>query len=205
MPTILHNLLATTELHEPKDVATAASGKTYVADGAGSGDWKGLVMYGWEDYNNALSSQALTSGVWTNLLNDGAGTFTNTAYKLQGSTGVWDTTANEFDWAAGGASVGDFIELRLDIAVTVNTNNDDFELRMDMAVGGASPFTLPIDQRNIDIAGSQSVIRYVSFYIGSTDVLNNPGTLSIKANTAGDSVLVNGWLVRIVPRVGGYV
>jgi len=39
MPTIQHSALTTTDLHEPKGVATATAGQMYVADGAGSGAW----------------------------------------------------------------------------------------------------------------------------------------------------------------------
>lgn len=35
----LHKDLTGAELHEPKGVASAASGTVYVADGSGSGDW----------------------------------------------------------------------------------------------------------------------------------------------------------------------
>jgi len=35
-----HNTLTDPELHEPKDVASASDGQFYIADGAGSGDWR---------------------------------------------------------------------------------------------------------------------------------------------------------------------
>lgn len=37
--TIQHNLITDPNIHEPKGVSSAAIGKVYVADGAGSGDW----------------------------------------------------------------------------------------------------------------------------------------------------------------------
>lgn len=39
MPTIQHNVLTTSDLHEPKGISTASAGDVYVADGAGSGTW----------------------------------------------------------------------------------------------------------------------------------------------------------------------
>jgi len=39
----LHNVLANAELHEDKDVSTAADGEVYFSDGAGSGDHSPLV------------------------------------------------------------------------------------------------------------------------------------------------------------------
>ncbi len=43
-----HSTLSDPNLHEPKGVSTAQSGKVYVADGAGSGDWvyPGNYLYG---------------------------------------------------------------------------------------------------------------------------------------------------------------
>ena len=39
MATIEHSTLTSSELHEPKGVASATAGEVYVADGSGSGDW----------------------------------------------------------------------------------------------------------------------------------------------------------------------
>jgi hypothetical protein len=38
--TIQHNLITDPDIHEPKGVATAASGKVYVSNGVGSGAWQ---------------------------------------------------------------------------------------------------------------------------------------------------------------------
>lgn len=43
--TIQHSAIPDAQLHEPKGVATAASGAIYVANGAGSGTWK-IPSYG---------------------------------------------------------------------------------------------------------------------------------------------------------------
>ena len=40
MANVNHSTLTDPYLHEPKGVATAASGDVYVADGAGSGTWE---------------------------------------------------------------------------------------------------------------------------------------------------------------------
>lgn len=42
MTTIAHSVLAGTEVHEPKGVASASLGQVYVADGNGSGNWAGI-------------------------------------------------------------------------------------------------------------------------------------------------------------------
>jgi hypothetical protein len=42
---IEHKLITDSDIHEPKGVATAASGKVYVSDGAASGSWSYQVDY----------------------------------------------------------------------------------------------------------------------------------------------------------------
>lgn len=201
MPTIQHSLLGNAELHEPKGVSAASEDQVYIADGAGSGTWGKLICNGWENIEHNGAAQALSNGVRTKVLNDAAGSLTNATYDLPNATGsVWDSTNNQFNWAAAGLEVGDQVVIRLDIEYTVDTNNDGFLLEMDFAVGGSFPFTLPLDERNIDAAGSQQVNRYISFYIGSSDVLNNPAEIYVTANSAGDSIDINGWFVRFEPR-----
>lgn len=228
MPTIQHSLLGNAELHEPKGVATASSNETYVADGtgsgawaepepkgatgaavdkvyvsdgAGSGAWKTIVTMGWEDVSHGGGSQALTASTRTKVLNDAAGAQTDDTYNLPGATGsVWDSTNSQFDWSAAGLEVGDTVDLRLDLDYTVNTGNDGFLLELDMAVGGTTPFTIPLDERNIDNAGTQQVVRFLSVYIGSSDVLDNPAEIYVTADSAGDSIEINGWYVKLEPR-----
>lgn len=192
------------QLHEPKGIASASDGDVLVADGAGSGLWMAPKHYGWETYNHGGGSQALTSGVATTLVNDGAGPQTLLTYQLPGSTGIWDVTTNQFDWAAGGCEVGDTVDIRFDFELTCNNSNDGFVTELNFAVGGITPFSLPIDDRNLDAAGSQRVMRFLSFYIGSADVLNNPTTISITADSTGDTVLVSGWYVRVHPITARY-
>ena len=40
-----HSSLTGADLHEPKGVASAASGKVYVANGSGSGNWRNQTMF----------------------------------------------------------------------------------------------------------------------------------------------------------------
>jgi hypothetical protein len=199
MPTVQHSALTAANLHEPKGADTAAVNKVYVSDGAGSGAWKTICSIGWEDISHNGAAQNLSSGVRTKLLNDQAGSQSDTTYILPSASSVWDSTNNQFDFAAAGLLVGDTVDLRIDMEYTVDTNNGGFLVEMDFAVGGSFPFTLPVDERNIDQAGSQQVQRYISVYIGSSDVLNNPAELYITANSANDSVDVNGFFVRMAP------
>jgi len=202
MSTINHNLLTSENLHEPKGVDTADIDKVYISDGAGSGSWLRYTTMGWEDYQHAGADQTgLASGVPTVVANDGAGVYSNTVGALPGSTGIWDTATSSFDFAAGNCKLGDTIDLRVDLTYTVSTNNDNMKLELKLAVGDPAEFSVTIDERNIDTAGSQSVMRFISFYIGSNAVLNNPGQITITPDSAGDDISVNGWYIRTIPLV----
>lgn len=195
-----HSVITDPNIHEPKGVASAAADKAYFSDGAASGSWKKIYTMGWEDYADTGGSQNLTSGSWVDLTNDGAGASTNTAYRLPGYGAIWDTTNNEFDFSGAGLAVGDVIGIRFDLDVTVNTANDGVKLGMDFSHGHANEFRLVLDDRNFDTAGTHQLTRYTEFYIGSSEVLNNPAKVVMYANSAGDSVVVNGWFVKVLPR-----
>lgn len=63
--TIQHNIITDPDIHEPKGVATATSGKVYKADGLGSGSW----VYPLTGLDTALDRQVFESdgsgsGTW---------------------------------------------------------------------------------------------------------------------------------------------
>jgi hypothetical protein len=199
-----HTIITDPYLHEPKGVASAAANKVYVSNGAGSGSWLSPYVMGWEDVADSGVTQNLTSGAWVDLTNDGNGLQTTSTYLIPGTTSAWDPIANEFNWADAGLGVGDTVDIRFDYDVTVNTNNDQVKLALDMAHGHANEFQLLIDARNIDTAGTVNVVRFVSIYMGSTEVVNNPTKVVMFADSAADSVVLNGFFVRYLPRLTVY-
>lgn len=206
MPTIQHNLLTGSELHEPKGISSATAEQVYVSDGAGGGVWRSLVVSGWENYDHSGGFVSLPVGVKTYLTNDAAGAQTDTSYALPGSTGIWDSVNSEFNWSAGGLEVGDLVIARFDLDYTVNSNNDGFLLEMDFGISGGTPlFTLPVRDKNVDIAGTQQFAPSFIFYIGSSLVLNNPAKVAITADSTGDGVQLNGFSLNVFPRTPRYV
>lgn len=200
MATIQHANIPDTDLHEPKGVVSAASKSTYVADGAGSGAWQQIYTQGFEDYSHAGGSQSLTAGAATKLLNDGAGASTNTAYRLPGYNASWNTTTNQFDWDEAGLVLGDTVDLRLDLTVTTSGSNDDLSVILNLAVGSGSPYSLTTNYNEWRVAGTYKFTTYCGVFMGNTNTLNFPAEVSVVAGTTGDSVQVNNWYVRVVPR-----
>lgn len=200
---IEHDSIVDSELHEPKGVASAALNTVYVADGAGSGNWKVPYATGVEDYND-LSSPALTpsAGVAVKVLNDSNGSFTNTAYKIPGYPDIWDSTTNQFDFSH--LSLGDSVDIRFDFSVTTSGANDDVSIIVRPGVG-ASPYDLVVKRQEWRNAGTYQLTVWYSLYMGDTNTLNNPAEVYIECETGGDSITVNGWYVRTNKRIPEYV
>jgi len=191
---------------EPKGVDASVINKVYVSDGAGSGEWKSVYTHGFEDYNDSGSSQALTSGVYVDLTNNGSGIYTNKDYKLPDGRGdIWDTSNNEFDWSGAGLQLGDTVDIRFDVTVTSNGANDAFTLSLDMAHGDAGEYKLEVFDQLLKVSGTHNITNWYSVYMGDTATLNNPAKVSMHSDSTGDTVVVNGWYVRTNPRNPVYV
>lgn len=187
-------------LPEPKDISTASLNQVYIADGAGSGNWRFVNTHGWEDYNDSGSSQSLTNGSWVDLTNDGAGSFTNTTYRLPGYNAIWDTATDQFDWSGAGLTLGDTVDLRVDVLATTTSTNDTMAVRLDMAEGSGNEYSLELMRQEFDSAGTYQMVRFYSVYMGDTNTLNFPAKVSMFTNSTGNSVVVNGWFARVLPR-----
>lgn len=201
MPTVEHNTLTTTELHEPKGIDAASANKVYVSDGAGSGVWKTIYENGWEDFSDVTTTGtpiALTSANTPyQLTNDGLGMSSSSTYRLPGHSTIFNTSTGQFDFSS--LTVGDSVDMRIDLTPTTGGANHRLELDMDFAIGGSGPFTLPIEAALVKTASTARFVTMFSFYIGSEDIRTNPAQLTMQSDSTGDSVVVNGWFVRTFP------
>lgn len=199
------NTITDPYLPEPKGVSSATDGDIYVADGAGSGAWGKPYLLGIEDYNDSGGTQNLTSGSWIDLTNDGAGSFTNKAYQIPSFSDIWDTGNNQFDWLGAGLSLGDTVDIRFDVTATTAAANDIISLRLDMAHGDAGEYNLNVFTRQFKSASTQSIVVSYSLYMGDTATLNNPAKVAMFTDNTGNSVVLNGWFVRVLPQHPVYV
>ena len=203
MPTVQHNTLTGTDSHEPKGAATATSGHVYVSDGAGSGAWKTAYSQGWEDYNDVTTTGTpipLTlADTPYNLTNDGAGAFTNTAYRLPGHGPIWDVSTNAFDFSGAGLVLGDTVDIRFDLDIINSGANGVFDLKLDLAIGSAGAYSLEVDEHLYKSAGTHKEVVLFSIYMGDTNTLNFPCKPTLTSDSTGDTVTVNGWYVRTQP------
>ncbi len=154
---------------------------------------------GYFQYNDlATQSTALVvlaSGGFTDLPNDELGAQTLKTFAPVGVTDLWDATAGEFDWSE--LKLGDTIEVRLDIVV--ETSSPNTEIQVELFLGGGT-FSIPfVTEKTLKSATSHRLIRYSSFSIDSTFVLNGGGTFAISTSDDCD-VVVNGWFLRATIR-----
>lgn len=159
--------------------------------------------FGVYDYNDTATQSTPISiaaaDTWYNLTNDGLGSFTNKTYALTGVADLWDTTAQAFDFTD--LSLGDTVDIRLDIEITSSSVNQVFDVSLFLDDGGAGQYHVPfIAQQSYKATGSRQVIRFNGIYMGDETTRQNPARFKIKSDNTG-SVKVNGWYIRASKRV----
>lgn len=207
MADVKHSILSDPYLHEPKGISSATQDEAYIADGAGAGAWKNLYTFGVEDYNDAATTTipiALVSGTKTKLTNDGLGANTNVSFRAPGKGAIWNTTTNQFDFVAAGLSLGDTVDIRFDLTINSSAANDVFSLIATLGFG-ATPYDLVLGEIEYKGIGAHNWTVFSSIYMGNSNTLDNPMEVCIKADSASDTVVVNGWYVRPMYRKGLWV
>ena len=93
-------------------------------------------IIGWADFNDLTTASApielTVADDWYQLTNDGAGDFTNTAYKVDGHKDIWDVDNQQFDFSD--LRLGDTVDIRLDVEFDLNASNTDIGLRLSMVL-----------------------------------------------------------------------
>lgn len=137
---IQHKNIPNAQLHEPKDISAALTKEVYLADGAGSGDWRRITdteinyadktknLFGWNDISDSLytsgAPRALVATTRTQLTNNGSAVQTDTS-RLGA---VWNTATNLF---------------------LINDLNSAYELRVSMkatvAAAAGTPYIMAIE------------------------------------------------------------
>ena len=139
---------------------------------------------GWMDYNDSTGSFSISADTWTDVPNDGAGSFTNKAYRPAAVTDVLDDSTGYLDFSD--LPLGSEISLRNDITVTPNTNNALFELRYVLGTG-AGEYALNFLSERLDSGSGVAYQRVTTFpiYMGDTNTKNNAGKLQARLSTPG--------------------
>ena len=159
---------------------------------------KQIGFFDYSDAATTITPIAVTLGTSPlALTNDELGGNTNKLFPPTGVTDVWDAGAGMFDWSE--LSLGDTIDIRLDVDVITTTVNT--EIKIDLHLGtGAGSYTIPwILEINFKSSGTHKLNRFNGIYIGDANTLDNGG--QFKISTDKDcTVVVNGWYCRILKR-----
>lgn len=153
---------------------------------------------GFADYNAATTPIALSSGVWTKLLNNGSGPLTKTDGLPAGVTSLWNTTTSQFDFT--GLPLNSMVDARYDITVTTTAANQSLELSVKLGIGSPSEYQSQRLLQQFKTAGTYNIVAFGSSYIGSNDIKNYPGEVLARSD-ASASIVVNGWFIRAFKRL----
>lgn len=158
--------------------------------------------FGYFDYNDLATQTTpltVTGGAgWVDIPNDTLGPNTSRSERPTTVTDVWNPTLGEFDWSE--LSIGDTVEIRLDMQVITSSNDTEIAVQIDIAQGTASNFQVPfVVETTYKFTGAHDLNRYNGGYIGSADVRDNPAKFQIKSDKTC-TVKVKGWYVNITRR-----
>lgn len=200
-----HKDITEPNIHETKGAAAATVGQILTATGAGTATFQTPPFFeggvGWWDYADVTTQTtpiALTTpGTKYDLTNDGAGVNSQDGFAIPNGTDIWNVGTNRLDFT--NLSVGDTVELRMDITYTTTSANTAVSVEFEFATGTGSAFPIIIlPQLNIKSASTTQIVHSRGFYIGSEAVRANPAKIRAVADTAGSSVKVNGWYIRVI-------
>ena len=156
-----------------------------------------LWDFGIFDYRNSLSPQSLTGGNTIALNNNGGGTDTYKNLPDTQVTDLWNVITNRFDFSD--LSIGDMIDIRLDLEVTTTAVNQTFSIDLEMGQGGTIlnvPFVINQEHK---AAGAVAVNRYNGIYMRNANSINN--TAQFKISSADDlTVDVHGWYCKLIKK-----
>jgi len=156
--------------------------------------------FGFFDYNDAdtqVNNVALLDGVWTDVPNDGAGAFTNTAYKPSTVNTLLDTNTGYLDFTE--LTLGSTVLVRIDFIVSPQVNNSVLECRYELGDGlglyALEVFRQRLDQGSGIVYPSQKQSFYI--YMGDSNTLDNPAKLQVRLVGSDGALINNGVAIEV--------
>lgn len=142
------------------------------------------INYGFIDYNDTTGDVELIADTWTDVPNNGQGSFSNFTYKPDGIENLLDTSTGYLDFSE--LSLGSEIIVRNDFTVTPQTNNALLEIRYVLGQG-AGEYNLRFWFERLDNGSGIPYQKVVSFpiYMGDLNTQGGVGKLQVKLSTNG--------------------
>lgn len=152
---------------------------------------------GMQDYSDDVSGAAIAvigGGGFVELPNDGAGAGTNKLFKVPSVGELWDTSTNSFKWNDG-LSLGDQVNIRINIRITTTSANQTANVRMLVGIGG-TPRSIYWDSKYYKTSGVQANIASTSLvYMGDSNTLDNGAKFEVESDH-NCTVEVIGWAIQ---------
>jgi hypothetical protein len=151
---------------------------------------KSQQITGFADYNDASSSSgvSLIADTWTDLPNDGAGSFTNLSFLPSGIDSVLDVSTGYIDLTQ--LKNGDSVIIRNSFKVTPNRNRADLNFRYSLGAGTGT-YTLKSFIARLD-SGAGKDYPYTLYshliYLGDDNTRLNPIKLQLNLSRNGSFV-----------------
>ena len=139
---------------------------------------------GFIDYNNSAGAVSIVADTWTDVTNDGLGSFTNKTYKPDGVSELMDNNTGYLDFSE--LTLGSELIVRNDFTVNPNTNNSLLEVRYLLGQGG-SQYALKFWSERLDNGSGIDYQRVVPFpiYMGDLNTQGGVGKLQVRLSTNG--------------------
>lgn len=140
------------------------------------------------------SLQAHTGSTETTLLNNGSGSFT-TSYPPTGISSIYNYATNRLDFTS--CSLGDMLDISLDIEVTTSAANQVVSAELVLAVGQPEEYKLTfVGNTQYKDAGLNKIVQYLGLLINTNAVKNNPAKFVFNS-TQNATIKVNGHYIKI--------
>lgn len=154
-------------------------------------------VVGWQDYNDTTGSFTVPANTWTDLPNNGLGSFTNDSYPPQGVSELLDVATGYIDPTE--LALGDVLVIRNDYQVTPQTNNTAIRFRYSLGNGGGE-YQLTKREPRMDEGSGIAYPHTLDaslIYMGDTNTRDNPIKLQVWVSSQCTVVNNGSVIVRI--------
>ena len=161
--------------------------------------YSGVGYFHYNDVATSTTPLVVLPTIPKKLTNDTLGAYTNVDERPYGvSANLWDGTLNQFDFSS--LSIGDMVQLRVDLLVTTTSANQNVSIYAKFGVGTANEYDLLISHSLVKtITTDLQVVESCIFSIDNTDWRDFPAELYILSDDDA-TVQVNGWYIPIIKK-----
>lgn len=144
----------------------------------------GRAVSGFIDYNDTTGTVSLLEDVWTDVPNNGLGSFSNNTYKPTSISNLMDTSTGYLDFSE--LTLGSQIIVRNDFKINPDTNNSLLQARYLLGQGDEE-YSLLFWSERLDGGSGIDYQRVPSFpiYMGDENTKGGVGKFQVKLSSTG--------------------